>query len=194
MPNIIFELKRKFIHLFSLLFIAIYVLILNNFNKQIALLSLLGLLILFLVIEYFRLVKKKKIFFIHIFFREFEKEKLAGYIYFILGAIIAFAVFDFKIAIAALLMTTFGDMAAALFGIKFGKKWLKKIPNTAWEGILAELAVNIIIGFIFLQNPIIILAMALTATYVETVFTQADDNLIIPVFAGFIGQVLLMTL
>ena len=32
--------------------------------------------------------------------------------------------------------------------------------------------------------------MALTATFVERMFTFADDNLLVPVIAGFVGQVL----
>lgn len=140
--------------------------------------------------EYFRIIRKKKIPIFHIFFRNREKNKLAGYIYFIIGAIIVLAVFDFRIALVALLMTTFGDMAAALFGMHFGKHWLKKIPNTAWEGIIAEFVVNLIIGFILLNNFWVIISMALVATYVETVFTHADDNLTIPFFAGFVGQIM----
>ena len=91
-------------------------------------------------------------------------------------------------------MTTFGDMAAALFGIQFGKHWLKNIPHTAWEGIIAEFVVDLIVGFLLLSNWMIILAMALTATFVETIFIHTDDNLTIPIFSGFVGQVILLIL
>ena len=192
--KLIFELKRKAIHMLSILFIIIYLLMKQNFNHQIALLSLIFIFIFFLGMEFVRIVKKKKIPLFHIFWRETEKDKLAGYIYFVLGAIIVFAVFDLKIAIVSLLMATFGDTAAALVGIAFGKHWLKKIPNTAWEGIIAEFVVDVIIGFILLQNWIIVLAIALTATFVETVLTHADDNLAIPVISGFVGQILLLIL
>jgi phytol kinase len=186
-----FEFKRKFIHLFSLLYVLLYYVLYKNYNHQIALLSLVGVLIIFILMEYFRVIKKKKIPIFDIFWRKGEKNKLAGYIYFAIGAIIVFSVFDFNIAVAALLMTTFGDMAAAIFGISFGKHWVKSIPDTAWEGIIAEFLVDIIIGAIFISNWWIILAMALTATFVETVFTHVDDNLTIPVFSGFVAQILL---
>ena len=189
-----FEFKRKFIHLFSLLYIAIYYFANKYYGHQIGLLSLVFILIFFLVMEYFRVLKKKKIPIVDIFWRKGEKNKLAGYIYFITGAIIAFAVFDFNIAVAALLMTTFGDMAAAMFGISFGRHWLKSTPNTAWEGIIAEFTIDIIIGAIFLSNWWIILAMAFTATFVETFFTHVDDNLTIPVFSGFVAQILIKIL
>jgi len=185
-----FELKRKFVHVFSILYMLIYWLALKYYNKQIALLSLVAILIFFLIIEFFRLKKKKKIPIIHIFWRKSEKNKLAGYIYFITGAIAAFALFDFDIALAALLMTTFGDMAAAIFGISFGKHWLKSVPDTAWEGVIAEFLVDILIGSLILSNWTIIVAMALIATIVETFLVQVDDNLSIPLSAGLVAQFL----
>jgi len=187
-----FELKRKLFHLTSLLYILVFYLMNKYFNKQIALLSLIFIFIFFITLEFFRINRKKKIPLFSILFRTKEKDKLAGNVYFTIGAIIAFAVFDFRIAVAALLMTTLGDMAAALFGIQFGKHWIKSIPHTAWEGIIAEFAVDVLIGFLILSNWWVILAMALTATFVETVFTHVDDNLAIPISSGFIGQVLLL--
>ena len=121
-----FEFKRKFIHLFSLLYVVVYLVAEKYYNSPVALFSLGGILLVFLIIEFIRIKLKVKIPIFHIFWRENEKDKLAGYIYFITGAIIAFAFFDKNIAIAAILMTTFGDMAAALIGINFGKHWLNK--------------------------------------------------------------------
>ncbi len=188
------ELKRKAVHLLSISFLLGYIIFGAVWGERISLLVLVLLLILFLELEFIRIKKQRKIPFIGGLWRESEKEKIGGQVFFLIGAIIALAVFDFKIAVAALLMTTFGDMAAALFGMKYGAHWLKDIPNTAWEGIFAEFIVNLIIGFIFLPHLIIVLAMALTATFVETVFTHADDNLLIPVFAGFAGQIVLIIL
>ncbi len=182
------ELARKTVHLFSLTFLVIYILVAKFSNKTLALMSLILLLGIFLTIEFFRLVHRRKIPLLHIFWRAKEKNQLAGNIYFLVGVIVVFAVFDFKIAVSALLMTTFGDMAAALFGMRFGKHWLKSIPNTAWEGIFAEFLVDFAIGMIILKSFPIAIIMALVATFVETVFTHADDNLTIPIFSGFAGQ------
>jgi len=41
---------------------------------------------------------------------------------------------------------------------------------------------------------VVVLVMALTATVVETLIYKMDDNLLIPVFAGFNGQVALLVL
>jgi len=114
------------------------------------------------------------------------------------GAIICFAVFDYRIAIAAILMTTFGDLTAAIIGKRFGKHWIPGLKNRAWEGVLAEFAVDLALGYGLMklfQMPnafIIALAMAVTATIVETVVHKLDDNLLIPIFSGFNGQVALM--
>ncbi len=189
-----FELKRKMFHLTSLLYILVFYLVSRFYNKQLALLSLIFIFLFFTTLEFFRIKGKQKIPFFHVLFRSKEKDNLAGNFYFTIGAIIVFAIFDFRIAVVALLMTTLGDSAAALFGIQFGKHWIKSIPHTAWEGIIAEFTVDILIGFFILSNWRIILAMALTATFVETVFTHLDDNLAIPIFAGFVGQVLLLIL
>jgi len=129
---------------------------------------------------------------------------LGGDVFFLLGAILVLAIFDPKIAIAAILMTTFGDLAAALEGKKFGKH--KFVKNKSWEGTIAELIVNIAIGMIiflyfdcqcnFYKASIwaIILVMSLTATIVETFVSKLDDNLLIPVFAGFNGQIVALLL
>jgi dolichol kinase len=124
-----------------------------------------------------------------------EREHYYGVVYFISATVICLAVFDFKIALAALLMTTFGDMAAALMGKKYGKTTIFK--NKTLTGTLSELAVNIVVGFVVLFSSYtfyIIIAMAFIATFVETFVDELDDNLLIPLFAGFAGQILVFLL
>ena len=189
-PNLKFEIKRKFIHIFALLYIGIYLYFANRFNHNIGLLSLTIVLAFFLVLEYFRVLKQKRIPVFHIFWRESEKNRLGGQVYFIIGAIIAFGVFDKNIAITALLMTIFGDMAAAIFGIAFGKHWIKGLNNRAWEGVIAQFMVDVIIAMMILNDLTISIVMALVATFVETTFDHVDDNLSIPLFSGLIAQLI----
>ena len=93
-------------------------------------------------------------------------------------------------------MTTFGDMVAALVGKRYGTTLIYR--NKTWAGFLAELATNIVVGFIVLTNLpgyiYIVLGMALSATIVETLVDELDDNLLIPIFSGFAGQVILFSL
>jgi len=191
-PKLKFEIKRKFIHIFSLLYIAIYLYSAKYYNHKTGLLALVAVLVFFLILEYFRVKKQKKIPIFHIFWRESEKNRLGGQVYFVTGAIIAFAFFSKEIAITALLMTVFGDMAAAIFGIAFGKHWIKGLKDRAWEGVIAQFTVDLIIAILILGNIPLSIIMALTATFVETTITKIDDNLSIPFFSGTIAQILKM--
>ena len=192
--NIFFELKRKFIHVFALLFLAIYIVVNLRYGHVLGLFTLTIILVLFLIIDFIRIKSKRKIPIFHIFWRKKESTRLGGQVYFIIGTIIALAIFDFRIAVVAVGMTVFGDMAAALVGKGIGSHWIKSIPDRNWEGVIAEFVVDVLIGFTLLTNVWIIIGMALAATVVETLFTFADDNLTIPVFAGLVGQILLMLL
>ncbi|MDO9518336.1 MAG: SEC59/DGK1/VTE5 family protein [Methanosarcinaceae archaeon] len=176
------ELLRKSIHLTSVLIILIYA----YAGKQAVLAFLITYLIIILVIEHFRLEHGMKIPLFHFLFREKEKSQLAGYVFFTMGAIISISVFSETIAYAAILMTTFGDMSAALIGKAFGK--MRIYNGKSLEGCAAEFVVDFCIGYAFLGNWFVALIMALTATIVETVVGEIDDNLAIPVFAGFVGQ------
>ena len=186
------ELKRKAIHLLALSFIVIFILISENFGEALALFALVFLLIIFLELDYVRIDLRKKIPFVSGLWRLKEKNRPGGQVFFLIGAIISLSVFDFRIALAVILMTIFGDMAAALVGKRFGKTWLTK--TKAWEGILAEFFVDVVIAYFIIGNWIVILVMALTATIVETLVDRLDDNLMIPLFAGFNGQLTLYIL
>lgn len=162
---------------------------------------------IFLELEYFRLEIGNKIPILSKIWgyvrREKEKNQIGGDIFFLIGAILVLAVFDIRIAVAGILMTTFGDLSAALIGSKFGKHYFKNFKDRAWEGIFAEFFVNILIGIlvlIFLFGGsfyslvwVIIITMALTATFVETIVSKIDYNLLIPIFSCFNGQIALFS-
>lgn len=190
------EIGRKIIHITILIVLVIYNIIQNSYTKQLALLFLVLLLILFLVLEYFRLELGWKMPFFSQFIRPKEQNRMYGVIYFLSAIIISFAVFDHKIALAALLMTTFGDMVAALVGKRYGTTLIYR--NKTWAGFLGELGTNLIVGFVVLGGIpggiYIILGMAIVATIVETLVDELDDNLLIPIFSGFVGQIILFSL
>ena len=184
------EVGRKIAHLFSLLYIAIYVIVNQNFGHVYAISTFVIILIAFLILEFFRVKLRKKIPLVYWMWREDEKDKLGAQIYTALGAIIVFAVFDFNIAVTALLMMIFGDFTAGMISMFFGKHKLI-IPHKTWEGVIAQFIVNIIIGIIFIDALVVALAMAFTATAVETIPTRINDNLTIPVASGFVGWLLI---
>lgn len=182
------ELQRKAIHLLAIFFIVVFVLVSNRFGKNLALFVLVFFLILFLEIDYFRVELKTKIPVLWRLWRKKEKDRFGGQVFFLLGALISLSIFDYKIALTAILMTVFGDMAAALIGKRFGRTWITK--DRALEGILAEFIVDFTIAILILDSWPVIIVMALTATFVETIIHKLDDNLVIPLFAGFNGEII----
>jgi dolichol kinase len=180
------EVRRKLVHLLSVFFIIVFVVVSTTFGKRLALFALVLLLLLFIEMDYVRVELGRKIPIIGRIWRKKETGRHGAQVFFLIGAIISLAVFDFNIALAAILMTTFGDMAAALIGKRFGSIWIAK--ERALEGILAEFIVDFAIAYILLDNWIVMLVMSLTATIVESMIYKLDDNLIIPVFSGFNGQ------
>lgn len=210
------EVIRKSIHLLSIIFLVAYVLVSKEVNHKVALLFLSFMLIILFELEYARVEVGAKIPFLKKLWeyrRDKEKNHMGAEIYFLLGSIICLAIFDLRIAAAAMLMVTFGDLAAALVGTKFGKTPLPYIKGKAWEGLLAELAVDLAIGIIVLREPVngrmwwdsswlpagdpmwlIIVVMAVSATVVETAVKKLDDNLLVPVVAGFNGEIILLLL
>ena len=190
--GLIHEVGRKVIHITILFVLIAYFFIQKTHGKQIALLFLVGLLILFLVLEYFRLELGWRMPFFSQFIRAKEQNRMYGVVYFLSATIISFAVFDPKIALAALLMTTFGDMVAALVGKKYGTTLIYR--NKTWAGFIAELITNFAVGFFILDSIYVIIGMALVATIVETLVDELDDNLLIPIFSGFVGQIILFSL
>jgi len=186
------EVGRKIIHITILIVLALFFAIKNQAGQQIALLFLVGILIIFLILEYLRLELNFKLPFFHQFIRPKEQYRVYGVIFFLSSTIIAFAVFDTAIALAALLMTTFGDMAAAIAGKKYGTAILFR--NKTVAGFMSELATNLIvavgISLVFITNIYIPIIMAFVATITETLVDELDDNLIVPVVSGFVGQIL----
>lgn len=189
------ELLRKTIHLLQFPIIAGYSFLHFYFSPKVGLLGLTALLLILLEIEYFRIDYQTKIknqftdFFTKFIIRNKEREHLSGAIFFIISSIISFAVFDYSIALCAVLFTILGDFAAAVMGTAFGKK--KIFREKSYVGVLSGFIMNLIVGLLLIPDyPIMLLSMATTASIVETVTHKIDDNLSVPLFAGFVGQIL----
>ena len=106
----LFEILRKSLHLVSILIVLIY----EFFGKGAILWILMLFLVTVLVLDYFRLEHGMKIPIFHTMYREKEDNRLGGHIYFALGAVAVICLFSREIAYAAILMTTIGDLGAAL--------------------------------------------------------------------------------
>src|SRR3989338_5310 len=181
------EIGRKIIHLIVLVALIIFYAIDKSLGQQPAFMFLAALLVFFIILEYFRLDLNIKIPFFHKYIKPKEEHKIYGAIFFISSSIICLAVFSLPVALAALLMTTFGDMTAAIVGKKYGTALL--FMSKTLIGFLSELLVNLVIaGIISLSlsiNIYVPLAMAFIATITETVTDEMEDNLIVPIITGF---------
>jgi phytol kinase len=186
----VLEILRKSVHLVSILIVLIY----EFFGKEAVLWVLMLFLVDTLVLDYFRIEHGMRIPFFDITYRKDEAASFGGHIFFALGAISVISLFSQEIAYASILMATFGDLAAALIGKFYGKRrvFQKLFKNDkSIEGSASEFIVDFLIGLIILGNPIVSLVMAFLATLTETAVNKIDDNLIVPVFAGFFGQIAL---
>ena len=183
------EIIRKLFHLMEIPLLLAYSIIRYVWSEQIAIFVLTAILLVLLEIEYVRLEVRPKIPQIVNVFRPRERNNVTGTVFFIMATIICFAVFDYSIAFMALIMAVFGDLSSALVGIKWGKHKLFRQKTT--EGFLAGLVVNILVGALFLhQHLLVFLPMALVASVVELTTNKLDDNLTVPLFAGFTGQMI----
>lgn len=187
------EILRKLFHLMELPVLLVYALFRHYWSEKVAILALTAMFLVLMEMEYIRLEVKPKLPSHLNIFREKERNNVTGSIFFIAATIITFAVFDYTIAILALMLTVFGDLASALIGIKFGKH--KIFHKKSFEGFLAGLAMNLVVGFLILPSyPAIFISMALVASIVELMTGKLDDNLTVPLFAGFTGQIIAYTL
>ena len=182
------ELLRKGVHFTSILIVLVYAFM----GKQACQILLITYLVMVLGIEHLRLDRGFKLPVLHVVLRQKEKAAVGSYVYFTIGALIVVSVFSKNVAFAAILMTTFGDMSAALIGKRFGK--IRIDNGKSIEGCIAEFLVDIVIAVLLIKNPFISLIMALVATYVETTFVKIDDNLAIPIFSASVAELAFIAL
>jgi len=183
------EILRKLFHLMEIPVLIGYTLLRHYFSERLATLAITALFLVLLEVEYVRLEYRPKIPEFFNVLRYKEQNNVTGTIFFIAATIIVFAAFDYPIAVTAMFLTVFGDLAAALVGIKLGRIHLYK--DKTLEGMLAGFAMNCLVGYLFLPSyPAIFLSMAVVASTVELLTGKLDDNLTVPLFSAFVGQIL----
>ncbi len=183
------ELRRKAIHL-SGLSVPLAILLLGRTYTVVLITMALAVS---LVLEAGRLNGKIRLPEV----RDQEEEKVAGYIYYITGSLLAVILFPPMVAVAAMLMLSLGDAASGLIGSVleksnvrgYNQRWRIK-PFTIVLGMfLVCLAIGrLSSGLTHLSFPVY-LAGAVGATVADSVALFInnrclDDNLTIPLFAG----------
>ncbi len=211
------ELGRKVIHTFALFYLVIYFACNHLAGPQLGLLVLVGILVAEIIIEYLRLERRADIPLLSWIWANFRREKeraaVGAEIFFLLGVIVALGSFEQRVAVTAVLMTVFGDLTAALVGMRLGRIRPRMFHGKSVEGSLAAAMVNLCVGWVVMRDcgdgaawwqtllggsgfpglgePLwtVIIAMATVATVTELIISEIDDNLTIPVLSGFVGQV-----
>ena len=125
-----------------------YVVLRSYSSERIAIMTIVVVLMVILEYEFLRLHTNFKIPDPFGIMRPREKKSVSAMLFVALSTIVVFSVYDFKIAITAMLIMVFGDLASALIGIKYGKHRLKS--GKSWEGFAGGLVMNLIVASIFL--------------------------------------------
>lgn len=142
------------------------------------------------------MVKKKRLGPVRWLLSHFERDHHMenfpgrGILFFTIGAFLCFALFLKEIAYAGILILSFGDALTNLIGRHFGKIRIKLNPNKYLEGTLVGIAVSIPIAYFFVPDIFAAvsascIAMVLEMPNVRIFGFEIDDNLLIPVAAGF---------
>jgi dolichol kinase len=179
------ELVRKSIHFSSLAIpVGMYLLPLR-LSKPL----LLGLSLLTLTLDVVRLhdafVRRVFYFVFGRILREHERFNLLGSTYLFLASLICIYAFEPAIAAVSVAFLVVGDTMAALVGRRWGRV---RILDKSLEGSLACFASCVLIGWIYPGPEMTatrILAGSLVATLFELLPIPLDDNMRIPLAAGF---------
>ncbi len=138
--------------------------------------------------------------------RDQEHDKVAGYIYYIIGSLITVVIFQPMVAITAMLMLSLGDAVSGLVGSVLqnsnvrghNERWrIKPFPIVS-AMFLACLAIGYLSSSAITKLPFeVYLAGAIGATIADSIALVfwdkgLDDNLTIPLFSGSMMSIALL--
>ena len=191
------ELLRKLIHLFSIIVPLAYFFYIKD--KILMTIILIILTLIALIVEYARRNQKNKIGY---FFQKYIKSILrpnekrgcfTGATWMLIGYTITVLTFENDVAVLALLFLSIGDSCAGIFGriFPFGKVWNKSIFGS-FVGLISCIIFGIVINTAL---PVeVIFFGAISGMFIEIIPLKIDDNFSIPIFSGFMMQILKDTL
>ncbi len=181
------EYIRKLIHLFNLIIPAGYIFLIPEKYTFLTILSVFTILSLVLDIGRMRVDAIRTLFdrFLNYMLRGHELDgHLTGATWAMIGALITILLFPQNIAVLSLLFVCFGDIVAALIGMRFGSH---KIGEKSWEGFLGGLVTCLLVAWVYPFLPFRIGAIgAMGAMMLEIMPIPLDDNFKMPLGAGSI--------
>jgi dolichol kinase len=159
--------------------------------------SLCALGILFLFFDFLRLEIRAISSFFDRYFNKLiwnkEKDTLTAATHYMIAAFLSVYFFDKWVAIAVLFFLAFGDTAAHIIGVRWGKNRLD--TEKTIEGSLACLGICVSISF-FLPQPsfIVLIVGSLVASLVEFFPFGIDDNFTLPLISGAAMEIMIKML
>jgi dolichol kinase len=186
--TIVGEVFRKLIHLGAIAIPAGYYFL--GFSVVMPVLFLA--LIISLITDYIRLFghEQSRTFiykYLGIMIRPCEKKKLVGATYILTGSILTIYLFDKPIAMAAIAFIVVGDTAGAIIGRLWGRV---RFRAKSLEGSVSFFLACCLVSIIIPGIPFWVMVIgAIAATIVEAITLHIDDNLIVPISAAAIMQV-----
>jgi len=180
------EIKRKIFHLISMMFPLGYFVI----EREILLIFIATLFVISLGMELGRIFNPRIGQYINPIFKSImrgaEEKKISGATYLLAGAGITIYFFDKDVAIIALLLVSVSDTAAAIIGTAYGKV---RLWGKTLEGSTAYFTATGILMMLMQSLTLEQMLVGLfTGTLVELLPIPINDNLTMPVIAGFAMQ------
>ena len=187
------EILRKLLHLSSSIIPLSYFFILKD--QGLMMMLLLFLTTISLLIEYFRYNYRGRLrnifqkYLMEILRNKEIEGQLTGATWMLIGFTFTVLLFEFEIAVLALLFLCIGDSVAAIVGTAFpiGKIWNKSLLGS-FSGIILCVIFGIIINNSL--SPKLIILGAISAMFVELIPSRINDNFSIPIFSGFTMHIL----
>jgi dolichol kinase len=184
---------RKLLHLLTALIPIVYI-FMPRFTMVIILI-ILG--VLALLIDFARLEVKSFGKFFNSYFGKLlwkkEKETLTAATHYVAAAFLSVYFFDKWIAIAVLLFLSFGDTAAHIIGVKWGK--IRLDTGKTVEGSLACLVICLSISSLLPQPELLVLFVgSVVASLVEFFPFGIDDNFTLPLISGAAMEIIVKML
>ena len=181
------ELMRKCVHVGSGVAISC---LYTVYEKRLIALGLLLLLSIIIALEMLRL---KGIISIALLRKE-EQNTIGGHAFFILGTLFSIVLFKREIAIASILMLSFGDSVAgmiqALKGAFVFSKKAHRLRIKPLDMIIIMFGTSFLTGYVMINSMTIAVLGAIGATIADGVYIRVyrftiNDNLTIPLYSGF---------
>ena len=187
------EILRKLLHLSSSIIPLSYFFIFKD--QGLMMMILLFLTTISLLIEYFRYNYRGRLrnifqkYLMEILRTKEIEGQFTGATWMLIGFTFTVLLFEFEIAVLALLFLCIGDSVAAIVGTAFpiGKIWNKSLLGS-FAGIILCAIFGIIINNSL--SPNLIILGSISAMFVELIPSRINDNFSIPIFSGFTMHIL----